>query len=164
MRCAVYTNQQSKPRVRFYYPCWCIQLLLSILHSAKLFPGFRQTGFSFFPFCRTHRGKSVRLSTDCRPREQVPKHHPAITIQTLSRGDTCRRGSYTHDDDQGADDIHSGRDKFSPNPTHVTTKQTVEGLLLFTPFVCGKRRPSVLTNHEHRGWEHIPEHVFWHFC
>ena len=139
------TNKVSHES-EFYYPCWCIQLLLSILHSAKLFPGFRQTGFSFFSHSAVLiAGSLYACPPTAGPGSKCQNITPAITIQTLSRGDTCRRGSYTHDDDQGADDIHSGRDKFSPNPTHVTTKQTVEGLLLFTPFVCGKRRPSVLT-------------------
>ena len=42
----------------------------------------------------------------------------------MSRGDTCRRVSSAHDDDQGADDIHSGRDTFTPLHAEVTKKLT----------------------------------------
>ena len=93
-------------------------------YLATLFLSFRQTRLSFFPFRCTDRRNSARLSYDHRPREQVPEHHPAITAETLSRGDTCRRVSYTHDDDQGADDIPNGRDTFTPLPAGVTKKQT----------------------------------------
>ena len=37
---------------------------------------------------------------------------PGLATENLSCGDTCRGVSYAHDDDQGADDIHSRTDTF----------------------------------------------------
>ena len=84
---------------------------------------FVRKGSLRFPFCCADWMNSARLSADHQSREQVPKHHPAITTETLSRGDTCRRVSCAHDY-QGADDILSRRDTFLPLPTEVTQKLT----------------------------------------
>ena len=64
---------------------------------------FVEHGSLFFPFRSTYRRNSVRLSP-----EHQPKH----------------RGPHTHDDDQGADDIHSGRDTFSSLLAEVTKNKT----------------------------------------
>ena len=50
-------------------------------------------GFLFFSFRCTDWRNSAHLSSDHWPREQVPKHHPATTTETLSCGDTCHRVS-----------------------------------------------------------------------
>ena len=65
----------------------------------------------------------VRLPSDHWPLEQMPEHLPAIATKTLSRGDTCRRMSYAHDDNQEANDILSRRDSFSPLPGEVRKKE-----------------------------------------
>ena len=56
-------------------------------HSSSFFV---KPDFLFFPFRRTHRRNSVRLSSDYQPREQVPK---TSILENLSRGDSCHQGS-----------------------------------------------------------------------
>ena len=65
-------------------------------HPASLFV---EQDSLFFPCRRTHRRKSVRLSSDYRPREHVPKTSSQFDPNS-SRRDLCHLGQ-PNDDDQG---------------------------------------------------------------
>ena len=82
------------------------------------FPVFSSKGSPLF---LPDRRNPIRFSSDHQTRE-LPKHHPVLVTDTLSRGDRCRRVSHAQYDDQRADDIHSRRDTFSPSPADILRK------------------------------------------
>ena len=68
----------------------------------------------FFPFRRTHRRKSARLSSDCQPGEQVPKHLPIF--DPTRAAETCATEGQPTDVDQGTDAPSNGRGTHYPSP------------------------------------------------